>query len=149
MHELGIERVIKASPDRVWDVMTNRFSEWWCPKPWITDVEEIEWRAGGASKMTLRGPAGEEHKLDGVILEFVPGSHWVSTDALTKGWEPHEAFMVGRWSVETHADGTLYRASARHWSAEAMEQHRAMGFEGGWMACADQLATLAEGAAHD
>jgi uncharacterized protein YndB with AHSA1/START domain len=143
--ELSIERVIKASPDKVWDAMIERFADWWCPQPWRTDVEKIEWKAGGASKMTLRGPAGEEHKLDGVILEYVPGSHWVSTDALTEGWVPHEAFMVGRWSVEPHPDGTLYRASARHWTADAMGQHKAMGFEGGWNACAAQLAALVEG----
>ena len=36
-------------------------------------------------------------------------------------------------------------AGARHWTAEACEQHRTMGFEAGWGAVADQLAAIAEG----
>ncbi|MES2097331.1 MAG: hypothetical protein V4459_11300 [Pseudomonadota bacterium] len=38
---------------------------------------------------------------------------------------------------------THYRAGCRHWTAEAMEQHRAMGFEHGWRMCADQLGAVA------
>jgi uncharacterized protein YndB with AHSA1/START domain len=39
---------------------------------------------------------------------------------------------------------TRYRATARHWTAEAKAQHEAMGFTDGWGAVADQLADLAE-----
>ena len=35
-------------------------------------------------------------------------------------------------------------ASARHWTKEAYDQHKAMGFEQGWAAVAEQLAALAE-----
>jgi uncharacterized protein YndB with AHSA1/START domain len=35
-------------------------------------------------------------------------------------------------------------AVARHWDEKAMQTHRAMGFEQGWGAVADQLAELAE-----
>jgi uncharacterized protein YndB with AHSA1/START domain len=30
--ELSITRYIAAPPEKVWDIMTNRIEEWWCPK---------------------------------------------------------------------------------------------------------------------
>jgi uncharacterized protein YndB with AHSA1/START domain len=51
--------------------------------------------------------------------------------------------MVGIFEIEPDGGGTRYRASARHWTQEAMEEHRQMGFEQGWGAVADQLAELA------
>jgi len=37
---------------------------------------------------------------------------------------------------------TKYVATVRHWSAEAMEQHKQMGFTEGWTICAKQLEAL-------
>ncbi len=142
--ELKVERRIDADPAAVWAIMTDRLAEWWCPKPWTTDVEEIDWRPGGRSAMTMRGPDGEAFPNEGVVLEFVPGRRWVSTDAFKAGWIPAEPFMVGTWEVVPHEGGSVYRASARHWTAEARDKHVAMGFKQGWGAVADQLKTLAE-----
>ena len=27
-------RLIDAAPAKVWDALTNRMGEWWCPRPW-------------------------------------------------------------------------------------------------------------------
>jgi uncharacterized protein YndB with AHSA1/START domain len=144
--KLGVERRIDAPPEVVWRVMTERMAEWWCPLPWTVEVEEMDRRSGGRVAMTMRGPDGEAMPNEGVILEYVPGVRWVSTDAFTAGWRPSGPFMVGTWEVEPAEGGTLYRAYARHWTAEAYEQHRSMGFEQGWGVVADQLKALAEAA---
>ena len=39
---------------------------------------------------------------------------------------------------------TLYVARARHWTAEAAEKHREMGFHEGWGVCAEQMEALAK-----
>ena len=148
-NELSVERYIDAPPERVWQVMTDRITEWWCPKPWTTTIGKLEWRPGGAFHLIMRGPNGEadcqgEDSAGGVLLEFEPGRRFVFTDAFTAGWQPATPFMVGIFEIEPEGDGTRYRASARHWTAEAVEEHRAMGFEQGWGAVADQLASLAD-----
>ena len=148
-HELSIERHIAAAPAVVWRVMTERITEWWCPRPWATTIAALDWRAGGAFHLIMRGPAGEadcqgEESVGGVLLEFVPGRRFVFTDAFSAGWQPQKPFMTGLFEIEPDGAGTRYRASARHWTAEAMEEHRGMGFEQGWNAVADQLAELAE-----
>jgi uncharacterized protein YndB with AHSA1/START domain len=153
-YELSVERHIDAPPSRLWQIMTDRITEWWCPKPWTTTIEKLEWRLGGAFRLIMRGPNGEadcqgEESAGGVLLEFEPERRFAFTDAFSAGWEPHEPFLVGVFEIEPDGDGTLYRATARHWTAEAMAKHREMGFEQGWNAVAAQLAGLAESARVD
>ena len=145
--ELAIERHIHAPPEIVWQVMTERLAEWWCPKPWRAEVIEQDWRAGGRNAVTMYGPNGEESGGEGVFLEVVPNKRIVFTDAFKAGWIPQEPFMVGFFELTPDGDGTHYRAGARHWSEAAFNQHKDMGFEGGWSTVAAQLAELAEAAA--
>ena len=152
--DLSVERRIAAPPSQVWLIMTERITEWWCPKPWTTTIKELDWRPGGAFHLVMRGPSGEadcqgEESVGGVLLELLPERRFAFTDAFSAGWAPQKPFMVGIFDIEPDGDGTLYRAAARHWTAEAMEEHRKMGFEQGWGAVADQLAELAEGVTAD
>ncbi|MDD1452040.1 SRPBCC domain-containing protein [Sphingomonas sp. H160509] len=143
--ELSVERRIAAPVEAVWRTMTNRFEEWFCPRPWRAEARDIEWRPGGRSLVVMHGPNGEEMPNEGVVLEYETNRRFVFTDAFTAGWKPSGPFMVGLFEIAPDGDGTLFTATARHWTDEALEQHRSMGFEGGWGAMADQLKTLAEG----
>jgi uncharacterized protein YndB with AHSA1/START domain len=143
--ELQVSRFIAAPPARVWQIMTERVPEWWCPKPWTTEVRALEWRAGGPFDFVMRGPGGEEEAGHGVLLEVLPERRFVFTDAMDANWQPQDAFMIGLFEISPEGDGTRYTARARHWSQEALARHREMGFEEGWQAVADQLAALAEG----
>ncbi len=145
--ELAIERQIDAPPEIVWKVMTERLPEWWCPKPWRAEVVEQDWRPGGRNAVTMYGPNGEESGGEGIFLEVVPNRRIIFTDAFKAGWIPQEPFMVGFFELTPDGDGTHYRAGARHWSEAAFNQHKDMGFEGGWSTVAAQLAALAEAAA--
>lgn len=147
--DLSVERHIAAPPSRVWETMTGRITEWWCPRPWTTTIAALDWRPGGAFHLVMRGPDNEvdcqgEESTGGVLLDFQPGRRFVFTDALSADWTPQKPFMVGIFEIASDGDGTRYRATARHWTSEAMEEHRNMGFEQGWGAVADQLAELAE-----
>ncbi len=142
--ELSVTRHIAAPPEKVWEIMTERRTEWWCPKPWRAEIVEQDWRAGGRSAMVFKGPDGEEMPQEDVFLEVTPGVRFVSTDAFRAGWVPAGQFMVGTWEIAPEADGTRYTAVARHWDEATMKQHEEMGFSDGWGACADQLKELAE-----
>ena len=142
--ELAVTRYVDAPRDIAWRAFTERMEEWWCPKPWTTEVVEQEARPGGRSHIIMRGPDGEKEDLEGVILEFTPGERFIFTDAFSAGWQPQGPFMVGDFRLEDEGSGTRYTASARHWTDEALEQHRKMGFEDGWGAVADQFKAIAE-----
>lgn len=143
-NELSINRFIDAPPGKVWDVMTNRQEEWWCPKPWRAEIIEQDKRAGGRSSMMFKGPDGEEMPQDGIFLAWDEGRRFVSTDAVTPDFQPAGPFMIGVWEIAPEGNGTRYTATARHWTEEAAKQHEEMGFTEGWGACADQLKQLSE-----
>jgi uncharacterized protein YndB with AHSA1/START domain len=144
MHELTIERLIDAPVSAVWRAWTEHGGEWFCPKPWRAEIVAQELRPGGRSAIVMYGPNGEENHLEGVFLEVVPERLIVSTDAFTAGWVPHAPFMVRIDSFAGQGERTRYTATARHWSAEAAEQHEQMGFEQGWGAVAAQLEEVAK-----
>lgn len=144
MFELSVERRIEAPVEQVWRAMTERFEEWFCSKPWRAEARELDWRPGGRSLVVMHGPNGEEMANEGIVLAFEPNKRFVFTDAFAGDWQPAGPFMVGIFEIDPDGSGTLYRARARHWTREAMEQHREMGFEGGWGAAADQLKSIAE-----
>lgn len=142
--ELSVTRLIDAPVATVWRIATERMEEYWCPKPWTVEIIEQDWRAGGRSAMMMRGPNGEEVPQEGVFLEVLPGKRFVFTDAFTAGWHPKSPFIVGTIEFTDEGGKTRYHASARHWTKEACDRHKEMGFEQGWTAVAQQLAALAE-----
>ena len=142
--ELSITRRIDAPLASVWGAWTGHLAEWWCPRPWTTEVIENDWRTGGRSAMIMRGPAGEEQVIESVVLEFAPMARIVLTDAFTVGWIPQTPFMVSVYDFAEEEGGTRYTASARHWDAEAMARHATMGFDLGWNAATDQLEAVAK-----
>ncbi len=142
--ELSVTRLIDAPVATVWQVATERLQDWWCPKPWTVEIVAQDWRAGGRSAVVMRGPNGEEMPQEGVFLEVTQGVRFVFTDALTAGWHPQSAFIVGIMEFAPEGGKTRYTASARHWTREACDRHKAMGFEDGWATVAEQLAALAE-----
>jgi uncharacterized protein YndB with AHSA1/START domain len=143
-HELSVTRLIDAPVALVWQIATERLAEWWCPKPWTTEIVEQDWRPGGRSAMIMHGPDGEAHAMEGVFLEVVPRQRFVFTDAFRAGWIPQTAFMLGFFEFADEGGKTRYTAGARHWSEDALKQHEAMGFVEGWGKVAEQLTALAE-----
>ena len=148
---MSVPRFIEAPQHRVWQVMTDRQDEWWCPAPWRSETKVLERRAGGRWFGVMHGPDGEEVANDGLILAWDEGSRFVGTDAIQVrdgDYVPATAFMIGTWeiepAIENGIEGTRYTATARHWSEDALKQHEDMGFIEGWKACAEQLATLCE-----
>lgn len=146
--ELSVTTLIDASPEDVWQVMTERMAEWWCPAPWTVTLDDIDLRSGGRCAMTMHGPEGETMPTDGIFLEVVPGVRFVTTDAVVRDADGRLAaagpFMIGGWEIAPEAGGTRFTGWARHWTDEARSQHEEMGFIPGWSAVAGQLKALCE-----
>ena len=147
---LSITRHLKASRANVWRcwVEGDLLKQWYCPKPWSVSVAQIDVRPGGASLVVMNGPNGEENRLPGQYLDVADGQRLVFTDAYIGDWihGGNAPFMTGYVLLSDHPDGgTMMEWGARHWSDETLEQHKAMGFEAGWNAAADQLDQLAAG----
>lgn len=149
--DLQIERTLRAPRAAVWRCWTEPalLVQWWCPKPWVTELRAFELRPGGAFHTTMRGPDGGISDNPGCLLEIVPGERIVATWMLLGGWRPATPWMpmTGVWTMADAADtagsGTLYRAVAQHPDAETCRRHAEMGFAEGWNLGIDQLEALA------
>ena len=146
-HELVIERVFDAPRDAVWRAVTEHLAEWWCPRPWTSEIVALEWRGGGRFSIAMHAPDGERHGGDGMLLEVVPGERFVFTNLLGEDWAPQDAQpigIVGTFAFADTQDGrTQFRSSARHRNEADLKAHADMGFEQGWGQCADQLSEVA------
>lgn len=145
LHDLSITRLIDAPRALLWRAWTEPelVKRWFTPRPWTTPVVELDVRAGGRSRIVMRGPNGEEHDNLGVYLEVDPGRRLVFTDAYTEAWVPsNKPFMTGVVTFADELGKTRYTATARHWNAEDRNAHEQMGFDAGWNAATDQLEAL-------
>ncbi len=144
--DLVLTRDLKAPRHLIWKCWTTpeHLMPWFVPKPHKVTACELDLRPGGACNTTF-DIDGTIMENKGVYLEVIPEEKLVFTDTYTAGWKPAaEPFMTAILTFEDLGNGvTRYTAVVRHRSKEAAQQHEAMGFQGGWGTCADQLEVYA------
>lgn len=138
--DLEITRVMTAPRAKVWRAFADpsHLAQWWCPKPWVTEVKAFELRPGGAFHTFMTGPLpdGTQGTSDnpGCFLEVVPGERVVSTSMLVGGWRPARSWMPSTavFTLRDEGSGTRVHALAMHLTEEDCAKHREMGFDLGW-----------------
>lgn len=144
-HELLITRLIDAPRDKLFRAWTDPalLKQWFAPHPYTTPEAALDVRPGGASRIVMRSPDGQDMPMHGVYLEVVPNEKLVFTDAYVRAWEPSaKPFMTVILTLEDEGGKTRYTARVRHWTAEDRDAHEKMGFHQGWGQCLDQLVAL-------
>jgi uncharacterized protein YndB with AHSA1/START domain len=145
--DLVISRLVRAPRAKLWKAWTDPhlLKEWWCPKPWTTEVRAFELRPGGAFYTFMKGPDGGTSDNPGCFLEIVPQQKIVMTSMLTGGWRPATPWlaMTAIVTMADEGDGTRYVATVMHPDATTKERHEEMGFFQGWNTCIDQLESFA------
>ena len=145
--DLVISRVLRAPRAALWRAWSDPglLKEWWCPKPWTTEVRTFDLQPGGAFHTFMRGPDGNSSDNPGCFLDIEPQSRLVFTSMLTGGWRPAKPWL-GFTAVITMADegeGSRYVARVMHPDDAAREQHEKLGFFDGWNSVITQLDELA------
>jgi uncharacterized protein YndB with AHSA1/START domain len=145
---LTLTRLMKAPRAKIWRAFSDPqlLAQWWCPKPWTTEVRAFEFKAGGAFHAFMSGPDGGTSDNPGCFLAVEPMSRIVWTTVLVGGYRPAPAPwmpMTAVWTFEDEGAGTRYTASALHADQAKCDEHEKMGFHEGWGVCADQLDAFA------
>jgi uncharacterized protein YndB with AHSA1/START domain len=147
-NDLAISRRLRAPRAQVWQAWADPrlLQQWWCPKPWTTEVRAFDLRPGGAFHTFMRGPDGGTSDNPGSFLDVLPHARIVFTSTLLEGWRPADAPWMPFTAIVTMADedgGTRYVATVMHPNQTTRDQHEKMGFHEGWGICIDQLDALA------
>jgi len=134
---LVIERVFKASPERVFKAWTDPavLVTWWGPAGFTTREFEFDLRSGGKWRTVLHAPDGRAHPVSGVYREIRPPTRLV----ITWAWEEADGRRGHETEVEVTfaptGDGTHMRLVQRLFqSAAARDNHRH-----GWTQSFDKL----------
>lgn len=147
--DLEIVRRLEAPRAKVWKAWSDPdiLKEWWCPKPWTTQVKAFDFRPGGAFHTYMTGPDGGDSDNPGVFLEVVPLEKIVWTSMLVDGWRPGRPWlpMTGVFLFEDEAGGTRFTARCLHGDDATRAKHEEMGFYEGWGTMVDQLGEAAKG----
>jgi uncharacterized protein YndB with AHSA1/START domain len=147
-HDLVISRLLRAPRATLWRAWADPalLTQWWCPKPWTTEVRAFDLRPGGAFHTVMRGPDGGLSDNPGSFVEVIPQARIVFTSLMTAGWRPAMPWLPFT-AIITMADegsGTRYTATAMHPDPATRGRHAEMGFDQGWNICIDQLDAFAQ-----
>ena len=145
--DLVISRLVRAPRAAMWRAWADPalLKEWWCPRPWTTEVRAFDLHPGGAFHTFMRGPDGGTSDNPGCFLEIVPQTRIVFTTLLTAGWRPQIPWLAltATFSMADEGDGTRYVARAMHPDKATRDRHDQMGFFEGWNICIDQMEEFA------
>jgi len=145
--DLVISRLVRAPRATLWRAWTQPqlLEQWWCPRPWTTEVRAFDLRPGGAFHTFMRGPDGGTSDNPGCFLEIVPQQRIVFSSMLVGGWRPQTPWMpfTAIISLADEGEDTRYIAHVMHPDQASRDRHEELGFFDGWNTCITQLETFA------
>lgn len=132
----SISRVLAAPPEQVFKAFTDPewYSQWWGPEGCSSRVTQLELEVGGAYRVDMKLPDGNEAVLYGTYREIDPPRLL----AFSLAWEgtPDETLVT--LELEPHADGTELTVTHEGFKdQEYCDQH-----EHGWTSSIDRLERL-------
>jgi hypothetical protein len=142
--KVAITRVFDAPRALVWQAWTDpaMMANWFGPRGFTSSVPELDLRVGGALRIVMHGPDGNDYPMKGVFLEVAPPERLVySNIALDKDGNH---LLEGETTVTlSEQDGktTLYLVSHMVGRVPIAPQMLA-GMEAGWTQSIDKLGEL-------
>jgi len=139
---LVITRTFDAPRSLVFKAWTEseHIARWWGPRGFTSKVLKNEQRPGGAYRIHMRGPDGDDHWTQGVYREFVPPERLVFTNiAMDKDSHP---IIDGLTTVTfaEHGGKTKLTLQTRATGLVSYAAQMLAGMEAGWTQSLDRLA---------
>jgi uncharacterized protein YndB with AHSA1/START domain len=139
---LVVERVLKASPEKVFKAWTDPaiLIRWWGPEGFTTPECSMDVRVDGSWRTTMVSPKGEAHTVSGVYREISPPSRLV----MTWGWE-HDGVRGHETVVEVTFEPTESGTRMRLVQSVFESQNARDLHSDGWSSTFDNLERILAG----
>ena len=140
-----LTRVIDAPRELVWQAWTDpkMLAQWFGPRGFTSSVTQLDVRVGGALRIVMHGPDGNDYPMKGVFREIVAPERLVFTNIAIDSEGKH--LLEGETTVtltETRGRTTL---TLRTYAVGLVPKATQMlaGMEAGWTQSIDKLEELA------
>lgn len=139
-HTLRLARVIKATPDTVFEAWTSpkHMKQWCAPEGYEVVIADVELKVGGKYRIQMKSPEGTTHTALGTYREISRFTRLVYTWT----WEETEDHDIGETVVTVEFKD-------RDGSTEVVLTHEGFptsddrgNHEQGWTSCLDRLQRL-------
>jgi uncharacterized protein YndB with AHSA1/START domain len=141
--EVTITRIFDAPRTLVFDAWTDarHLSRWWGPASFTNPLCESDPRPGGAWRIVMRSPQGEDLNVEGIYLEFVAPEKLVSSSSVR---DANGVLLLEGTTTVTFSELPRQRTeltlTARANSAAPFAAQMLEGMETGWNESFDSLA---------
>jgi uncharacterized protein YndB with AHSA1/START domain len=144
--EIVISRTFNAPRHLVWDAWTDpkHVAQWWGPKGFATQVDELDLRVGGTFLLHMRGPDGDLYPCKGIYREIIKPERLVylgiaeDAHACGGGLPPRATVTVSFAEKNLKTTLTIHTRLETAADREAAISH---GFNTGWAGSLDSLGT--------
>jgi uncharacterized protein YndB with AHSA1/START domain len=141
--ELQLERAFPVAPSVVWSFLSDPelVVRWWGPHGFTNVVDRWDLRPGGAYRITMQPPDGDEFHLRGEFEEVIPDERL----AYTFVWEePHPDDVPARVTITLRGGNDATALTVDHGPFE--KEERVAPPRGGWTEGLEKLASLIDAA---
>ena len=144
---VAITRVFDAPPALVWQAWTDpkHTANWFGPRGFTSSVPELSVRAGGALRIVMHGPDGNDYPMKGIFSEVKPPEKLVFSNVAIDKDGNH--LLEGETTVILEEQGGKTKLTL-HTYAKGMvpfAPQMLAGMEAGWIQSLDKLDELVAG----
>lgn len=141
---VAITRVFDAPRALVWQAWTDpkMMAQWFGPRGFTSSVPELDVRVGGALRIVMHGPDGNDYPMKGVFREVVPPERLVFSNIAIDKNGNH--LLEGETTItfSEHGGKTTLTVKAHAVGKAAIAAQMLAGMEAGWTQSIDKLEEL-------
>lgn len=142
-----LTRVFDAPRDLVWRAWTDpkHMAQWFGPNGFTSSVPELNVRVGGALRIVMHGPDGNDYPMKGIFSEVKPPERLVFSNIAVDKDGNH--LLEGETTVILEEQGGKTKLTLHTYAKGTVPFAPQMlaGMETGWSQSLDKLATLVTG----
>jgi uncharacterized protein YndB with AHSA1/START domain len=143
---MTLTRVFDAPGELVWRAWTDpkHLAQWFGPKQFTSSVPQLDVRIGGALRIVMRGPDGNDYPMKGTFLEVVPSERLVFSNIAVDKDGNH--LLEGETTVTLSEQGGETKLTLRTYAKGLVPIAPQMlaGMEAGWSQSFEKLQELVE-----
>ena len=138
---ITLTRIYDAPRELVWRAWTEaeHLARWFGPKYFSSSVPELDVRVGGALRIVMHGPDGNDYPMKGVFREVTPPSRLVFSNIAIDNDGNH--LLEGETTVILEEDGgrTKLTLHAHAKGLVPLAPQMLAGMEAGWSQSLDKM----------